>query len=262
MIDAYELYRDTLDQVNKEEAGYLNVQLFNRMANAQQLQLFKKLKAELEDPAAAREIKQINADLLFPFISSQINVAAGGVFARPADYEFFSALRANFDGGQRIIMLNHLYSLLCEAETDPTIFVDDIQEQIDEIINAPEWVEVQILAHDRVARRQQSYIKGKRPWRGKPIAEQIANAFQLLPKNSASVQLIYYRKPADGRVTMRIDTRTNDEVYDPLNSDPWEWTQGGKGLLVGRIAQFFSVYVREKDLFQMEEVVQNERPKQ
>lgn len=258
MIDAYHLYQAVLDKVNKPENGYIDFELFTRKTNNISLGYFRELVRKLQSESVSDKDKQAIADQLSPYLESVVIASDNGIVARPDDYEFFAALRARFDGGERAVELGNLYSLLCEGGDDPTINMMEVQDKIKAMLNTDHYVPVDLLDAQQIAKRTSSHIKRKRPSQRKPIAEQKGKSFELYPKDLASVLLVYYRTPGEGKLVMSIDPETEMPYYDAFNSRAWEWTKGSQDALVVLISQDVGVFTRERDLIQMTEFQKKE----
>lgn len=259
MQDAYQLYQATLDKINKDENGYFKANHFNRLAAVASRDTFNRYQTIIQSPEAARQIKQETKDRLLPFTKSAMVSMEAGIFSVPEDYAYFNSCRMINDDGGGMVLLNHYNSLLCEAENDPTINVAEVQAKIDDIVKNPDYVSIDLLDAEQVAKRLKSFIPGKRPSASKPIMERIEGGMQVYPGLSASIFLQYYRRPVPGKLVMMVDEDTQDLVYDIDNSIGFEWTDESLNDIILKIAKDWSIYVREKDLFQMTEVEQNKK---
>jgi hypothetical protein len=251
MIDAYAVYLDCLDKVNKEENGYFKVDLFNRLAWNASRHVFNDYQARLQNPNTAKDEKQKLLDRLFPFIEHREIAVTNGYTEQPDDYAYFSNAKGYYDNGDTIIELNALYAQLCEAENDPSINKQLIQEKIDQVSNNPKFVGIQLLDNEQVARRLNSYVPGKRPSYKKPIMEREGGRFHLYPEGSASMSLWYYRRPVPANLVMKDVPATGELQYDPDNSTGFEWTEEGINDVIAKIILDFAIWVRERDLYQM-----------
>lgn len=249
MIDPYVIYRSTLGEINKEENGYLPIDLFNDYANRSSSDEFTYQKGLLEKPGTAE--RAMAKDFLFPFNMNAAILSSKGEVKIPKDYVFFDSLRTRYDDGQKLLELGNLTAQLCAAEEDPTINAAVVQEQINKLFTGDDFVSVELFSGDKISERLRSKIKAKRPSYNKPLAERITEAFKIYPTDMASVILYYYRRPLQGKLVMTVDPVTKEQVYDQVNSIPWEWSAESLTNLVERIKLKFATYVREKDLFQM-----------
>lgn len=257
MIDAYEFYLDTIDKVKKNENGYVGPDMFTRTANMVSLRRFRVFNQKIQDPEIAQRDKQALLDMLSPFSKIQIlPVDSDGVALRPNDWEFHDALAARYDDGLFALSLNNLYGQLCDAENDPTINAAEVSKHIADLVNSDNYTECQLLDHAKIGRRLRSFIPKKRPNPSKPIAEQLNNGYKIFPSAIASVRLVYYRKPAPGKLAMQPDN-TGELQYDAVNSIAWEWTSSSYDELVTDVAQEIAIQLRERDLFQMTEIQKN-----
>lgn len=251
MIDVYAVYLDCLDKTNKEENGYFKADLFNRLAWNASRHVFNDYQARLQNPATAAIEKQKIQDRLFPFYERRNVAITNGYTIKVEDYAYFSNAKGYYDNGDAIIELNALYSQLCEAEDDPSINKQVIQEKIDLITNNPKFVGVQLLDNEQVARRINSYVPGKRPSYKKPIMEREGGRFHVYPEGSGSLFLWYYRRPVQAKLVMKEVPATSELRYDPDNSIDFDWPEEGINDVIAKIVQDFAVWVRERDLYQM-----------
>lgn len=258
MTDAYLVYQESCDLINKPENGYFPAALFNRFAWKASRFIYNDYIARIQNPnTAAVELGKLR-DRLFPFQVTLDLVNDKNVFRVPDDYAYFSAGRINFDSGSTTIQLLHLNSLLCEAENDPSINVEEIKGEIDKLMQDPAFVPVQLLGHDQVATRMTSAIPGKRPSQKKPIMWRVENGFYLAPNEVSTLILSYYRRPQPAKLVMQVDPATKQETYNQQASTGFEWNDEAVNDLAQQIAILFATHIRENDLFQMAQANKNE----
>lgn len=251
-MTSYEIYLQVIGTVNKEENGYLPAALFNTWEDQEETNVFNDYQARLQNPQTAAVEKSKLKDLLTPFHTRRdITIGGDGFFLLPDDYAYFSAARARFDQGVSLVLLNHYNSILCEE--DPVTDVVDIQAKIDKILKNPDFVDMDLLDAEQVSERLKSAIAGKRPSQKRPVMERVDKGMQVFPQSSGSgsLFLFYYRRPVPAKLFMTVDPDTHDEIPDTVNSTACEWGREAIADVVDRIVKRFSIYVREKDLFQM-----------
>ena len=260
MTDAYDVYQEVLSQVNKEENGYLPADLFNIYSRAANRDVFNEYGARLQSEQIAAAEKLRIHDRLAPFERHVTATAKTGIFPVPPDYAYFQACKIKNDGGAAVAQIAALNKQLCEAEIDPTINVEDIQRQLDELAANAGLIAVELKDHDQVSRRMNSFVPGKRPSLKKPIMERITTldsagktvrSFQVWPAQDLTVFLTYYRRPMLPHLVMSPDQYTGELVYNAAASTGFDWEEEGITDIVNRIVTDFATYIREGGLLQM-----------
>lgn len=260
MTDVYDIYREVLGQVNKEENGYLPTDLFNDYARAADRLVFNDYNARLQNPQTAFSEKLKLEDRLSPFEMSSMRAATTGLFYVPDDYAYFRNAKVKGDGGRSAVDFFALTAQLCQAQDDPTINVPLLKRKLDEMVAGEGWVAVQLLDHDQITKRLNSFVPGKRPSMRKPVMERATiqadtggtkRGFLVYPSSDLSVNICYYRRPGVVKLVFIPDAGTLEPVYDPINSKGFEWEQEAMGDVVNKIVTDFATYIREGGLFQM-----------
>jgi hypothetical protein len=257
MIDVYDIYKEVLGQVNKEENGYLPADLFNGYARSANRDVFNDYLARLQNPQTAAVEKLKLEDRLAPFEIASWQPAIGGIFVIPTTYAYFRSAKIKGDGGQTVPLFFALQAELCEADNDPTINVAAIQAQLAAMGNSSGLVAVTLMDHDQVSKRLNSYVPGKAPSFSKPIMERITTTtgdpgFQVHPAGDYSVLINYYQRPAITKLVMKLDPAgTFELVYDLAASTGFQWGEEAMSDIVSRIVTSFATYIREGGLFQM-----------
>lgn len=255
-IDQYELYLSTLDKCNPNERGFLDVDRFNRMlADASNFcfddltgirRQYTQGRPEAITGGFQRTIKI--TDNLRPFIRRQIiPIGAGRIAPYPEDYAYYVKLRIAY--GDLSQKCRECIDELCATvwPDDPTVDIAElIKEKIREIENAARpLVGIDVVDSAKVSERLTSEIPGRRPDHRNPIAEQTDQGFEIIPGDVGNVLLIYLTEPTAGKLVMTFDPEQETEVYDLANTIQTNWPSTMQLSLSQKIADLFSVWVRD-----------------
>lgn len=255
MVDAYEILQEVLGRVNIEENGYLPASLFNTYAREANRYVFNDYIDRLQNPQTAAREKQKLEDRLGPFEVRGQRMSEAGIFTIPDGCAYFRNAKMRSDGGSSIVKIFALQAELCEAAEDPTININDIQRQINELVSSSTLCDITLLDHDQIASRLNSYIPGKKPSLKKPVMERITMVnvpgFLIYPAGDYSIFFSYYRRPAAVNLVMKQDPLTLEPIYDKEASTGFEWQSEAMTDVVNKIVISFATYIREGGLFQM-----------
>lgn len=251
MISVYSVYKDVLDDVNKEENGAFGFDQFTRVCNKALLFIHAKVMEYIQSGTEAKEV-QMSKDVASYFISKKTLEFDNGEFKKPEDYAYYDNLRAAYYNADTMERIRELNELLCNDD-DPTINKGKIKSELEKLKLCKSFIDCQILRHDQISHRLRSYIPNKRPTQGKPIAEQYGQTFKIYPCDSGNVELLYYRLPKECKLVGKENPSTLEFEFDATNSIDIDLPLTAKNSLVNAICTKWSVFVREQELFQLQQ---------
>lgn len=225
MIEIISIYNDVaIDNVNKDENGYLSFDKFNRLSKRAELRLLDYLTGDIENiKPPIPYLSQKNKDWLSPFIVPKPDQVLDGYINKPTDYYGFENLY-------------RIGSKVKECESD--------DEQDD--CNSP----IELLDGAKFNDRCKSDIEECKPSMENPISKMVGNKFQFAPKDLGSITLEYVRYPVFGFIKSKTDTVYNKPVADVAASQNYEWGEFAREILVWFITDTFAIHTRETALKQ------------
>lgn len=232
MISVKSVYEDVaLDTVDSATNGNLDFKTFNRMSKRGELRLMDFLTGDVENikpptPYTTEKLK----GWLSPFITPYSVQIKNGKIDKPENYYGFE----NF-----YLLGTYNVQSSCYEEVDN-------QEGCN--------TSIELLDGNKFYQRCNTFIEGLKPSFTKPIAKEVGNTFEFLPKDLGSLVLEYIRYPKFAKIISKADPIYNDEVVDEALSDNYEYDESMRELLIYFITQSFGVKVREQALLQANEL--------
>lgn len=232
MISVKSVYEDVaLDTVDSATNGNLDFETFNRMSKRGELRLMDFLTGDVENikpptPYTTEKLK----GWLSPFITPYPAQIKNGKIDKPENYYGFE----NF-----YLLGTYNIQSACYEEVDN-------QEGCN--------TSIELLDGNKFYQRCNTFIEGLKPSFLKPIAKEVGNTFEFLPKDLGSLILEYIRYPKFAKIVSKIDPIYNDEVVDENLSTNYEYDESMRELLIYFITQSFGVKVREQALLQANEL--------
>lgn len=232
MISVKSVYEDVaLDTVDSATNGNLDFKTFNRMSKRGELRLMDFLTGDVENikpptPYTTEKLK----GWLSPFITPYSVQIKNGKIDKPENYYGFE----NF-----YLLGTYNVQSSCYEEVDN-------QEGCN--------TSIELLDGNKFYQRCNTFIEGLKPSFTKPIAKEVGNTFEFLPKDLGSIVLEYIRYPKFAKIVGSIDPVYNDEVIDENLSTNYEYDENMRELLIYFITQSFGVKVREQALLQANEL--------
>lgn len=225
MIPVAEVYLDCADDINIQENGAFNYDMFNRFSWRGQLRLMDWLSGDVSGVIPPEPYRtQKNRDWLSDFVVSYKANVVDGIITRPQDYYLYQDLFV-------------LKGNLTDCDDDEKIIEDD---------------PVTLLSNDKFKVRAKTNIKRLKPSHGKPIVKQVGRTFEWKPIDIGSVKLEYIRYPAKAIIVTKLDTTYNEEVPDEDASTDFEWNENARGILCWFIVDSFNNRTREQGSKQMQ----------
>jgi hypothetical protein len=229
MIDVIDKYEECRDAINTEENGNLSYQRFNRMAWSGQLMAIGILTGRLSGiTPPVNYVTQKSKDLLTPLIKRETKNVQDGTMPKPKDYYTYDTM------------------MVFGSDKD-TVDCDKVAISG---INTP----IQILDSAEFEFRANTFIEGMKPTIQTPIAKLEGNEFHFLPKDLGTVKLVYIKNPPKAKIGIKINQVTNNEEIDVANTVNFEWDENASELLTYCIVQEFSMWNREDNLAQRNEL--------
>ena len=232
MIPVKSIYNDVaLDTVDSDTNGNLDFETFNRMSKRAELRLMDFLTGDVDGvklpaPYSTLKIK----DWLSPFITPYPVQIKNGKIDKPEGYYGFENM---------YLLGTYNVQSSCYEEVES-----------DEGCNTS----IELLDGNKFYQRCNTFIEGLKPSFLKPIAKEVGNTFEFLPKDLGSIILEYIRYPKFAQIVGGIDPIYNDEVIDENLSTNYEYNENMRELLIYFITQSFGVKVRETALLQANEL--------
>lgn len=235
MIKIQELYEDVArDSVYKDENGFLDYNMYNRMSKRGELRLLDWLTGDVSGQKLPISFSnQKTKDWLSPLLTEvKKSLDSEGRFEKPEDYYYY----------------DNMYSLTLEnndcVEKDTACDEDEVVKKINKNL-------IRLFDGDRFNQRNKSNIKGLKPTVTKPIAKEIGKTFQIEPVNIAGVVLEYIRIPKFAKIVTQVNLVFNDVEIDPVNSDNYEWDESVREALIYFITDSFANHVASASIKQM-----------
>ena len=224
LISVSSIYKSVvLDDVNAAENGDIGFDQFNRLSIRAEKRLIDYLSGDVENQKPPTPYtSQKDKDWLSPFITPFPTQVKGGYIAKPADYYLF----------ENMYMLSGSDPVDCDTDTEV------------EICNTP----IELLDGGQFNKRCETYIKGLAPSFKKPIAKEVGNRFQVLPKDLGSITLEYVRYPVYAKIVSKLDPIYKQEVIDESKSTNYEWGDWAEELLIYFLSDAYSRHTRETAL--------------
>ena len=233
MIPIKSVYDDVaLDMVDSTTNGNLDFETFNRMSKRAELRLMDFLTGDVENikpptPYTDTKIK----DWLSPFITPYPAEIKNGKITKPGNYYGFE----NF-----YLLGTYNVQSACYEEVGN-----------DEGCNTS----IELLDGNKFYQRCNTFIEGLKPSFIKPIAKEVGNTFEFLPKDLGSIVLEYIRYPIFAQIVKKPEFDIyHNEVIDENLSVNYEYQESMRELLVYFITQSFGIKVRESALLQATEL--------
>lgn len=227
-ISISSVYADVQFQIHKDN-GTLTFTDFNRLSVRAENRIQEWLTGDVRQGINPYPFgTQKNKDLLAPFITTHKSILdSEGRIEIPSDYCSYE----------------NMYSLSLENICDDKVSCDDKKTEISKI-------PIELLDGQAFYYRANTFISGLKPSTKKPIAKQVSNQFEFLPKDIQGVVLEYIRFPKYGTVVTTIDPIYNEEVIDEAASTNYEWDEKAREMLVYFITDLYSNHIRETALKQ------------
>ena len=225
------LYEDCRDVINTNENGELSYEMFNRLIYRASLRLLNYLTGGTDGQAPpmaydSEKAKGFIARLITPYRQQVVD----GLLAKPTDYYAFE----------------NMYEMtLKENGCEPDKDCDDESNDVNEII----YRDIELLGGQQFKIRAATNIELLKP-KNKPIAKEVENNFEFLPKDIANVRLDYIRYPIAGTVNSVYDATYNDQIADSSTSINSEWGNWAREMLIFFVVDIFSNNTREAALKQ------------
>jgi len=232
-MDIVQVFKGVLDNISKEENGRLTADQFNRLSQRAEMRLLDYITSDIENQKPPiMYLSQKNKDYLSPFIEKKDDQVTGGFITKPNDY----------------YMYENMYRIGGKVNTE-----NCDEDEVDE--NGDCNTVIELLEGSKFTRRCESYINGLRPSLNKPIAKEVGNKFQFMPKDLGSVTLEYVRLPKYGILKMKTDPVYNNMVVDVDGSQNYEFGEWAQEYMIYFITQMFGVHIREQGLVQGNELI-------
>ena len=232
MIPVTDVYNDVArDSVYKDQNGYLDYNMFNRMSQRAELRAQDFLTGNVSGQSLPMSfINQKTKDWLSPFLKKKASALnTDGSFEKPEDYYYY----------------DNLYSLT----QDQTSCICD-EEECDITPEVKKNV-VRILDGDEFNYTANTSIRQLKPTATKAIAKEIGNTFELSPKNIPGVVLEYIGLPVFAKIVSMEDPVFYNEVIDPTASTNYQWPLAAKELLIYFLTDEFANHVKDSEGKQM-----------
>ncbi len=231
-MDIIALYEDwARDSVAKDENGVASYEMFNRLVKRASKRLLNYLTGGTDGltPPMNYDFEKAKGFIAF-LITPYRQQVVDGLMAKPSDYYSFE----------------NMYEMsLKENGCEPDKDCDDESNDVNEIIYRP----IELLGGQQWNIRSATNIELLKP-KNKPIAKEVGNDFEFLPKDIANVRLDYIRYPIAGTVNSVYDATYNDQIADPATSVPSEWGDWAAELLIFFMTDSFANNTREAALKQ------------
>lgn len=223
-----DIYNDVaLDEINSAENGNLTFSMFNRISKRGELRLLDYLTSDIENIKPPFEYtSQKVKDFLSPLITKYSAQVIGGKIEKPTSYYGF----------ENMFLLGNAKSD-CDSKTTEACNIG-----------------IELLDGNKFFERCNTWIEGLKPSLSKPIAKEVGNRFEFLPKDLGSITLEYVRYPVFGKIITQMDNVYNEEVVNENLSINYEWDESCRELLVFFISSFFSTHTRERALAEQHQV--------
>lgn len=238
MISVVSIFNDVaFDDINRDENGDLNFDMFNRLSRRAELRLLDYLTGDVEDQKPpAPYLTQKNRDWIAHLIVT---------------------LKANVNEGKLILPDNYYawenHYIMKKAECEN-------ENHIHNNCGVP----IEILNSSKFTYRCNTYIRSKKPSLQRPIARLVGNEvkekegdkrLEYAPVDLGSVMLEYVRLPQFAQVVSKMDTVYNNQVPDEVKSKNYEWPEAVRDLLIFFITQGFGRHTREDAIQQQNAVI-------
>lgn len=224
MIPVTEVYNDSArDSVYKDQNGFLDYNMFNRMSERAELRLLDFLTGDVSgQKLPVSFVNQKTKDWLSPFLKKKpSSLDSDGTFIKPDDYYYFDNLYT---------LTQHQKECICN---------EDNCEITPEIKKKP----VLLLDGDEFNITAETSIRQLKPTAEKAIAKEIGNTFELYPKAIPGVVLEYIGLPIFAKIVSMTDPTYYNEVIDPTASTNYQWPIAVKELLVYFISDAFQNHI-------------------
>lgn len=227
MLSISEIYNAVvLDDINGVENGDVNFERFNRMSKRAEMRMLDYISGDIENlkppiPYDSQKLKDILSLYIKPFPVHVIN----GKITKPEDYY-------NWENAYLLGTSNN--TTTCDEEADIPIVGCNTS--------------IELLDGDKYYQRCNTYIEGLQPSFKRPIAKEVGNSFEFLPKDLGSITLEYIYLPIFGKIVSKFDQIYNQEIIDEDLSTNYSWPPFARELLVFWLTQMFSIHTREQAL--------------
>lgn len=240
-LQVYDLYKLSLDFINVEERGQVQIDRWNRSANVASIDFVNYLTGRLDEPpqqALSLLKTQKISDMLFPIFKMEMYKFSDGLLPYPPKYDYFLDLRISGDGSWK-----------------PGNCNDIPKYTIDEILNGRHgFRQVDIISHDEIPSRVNTRIPLLKK---RPVGEQFDNGFLLynMPSNNSSAFLAYVEEPNKIILNMAEDPNTKMITYQPVGSVHPPFHNKVGPYLARKIAQYYFQFTREESAIAISDVV-------
>lgn len=215
-MDVYEIYQDCLDGINKDNNGYLSVDLFNRLSWTAQLRLLDWLTGDVAGIVPPLFDTQKNRDWISDFIIAYPRQVENGKATKPSTYYLYQA-------GYKI---NGTINNDCD---------EDAEQEYTIVPNTT----ITLLDNSKFDLRVNTYIKSLKPTITNAICKVVGRDFVFNPADIGSIGIEYVRYPVRAKLVMKDDIVYNEEVYDSVNSIDFEWQEYARPILTWFIVDSF-----------------------
>lgn len=227
-----ELYEFTRDISNKQQRGYVSVDLFNRHINQAQNDHFVSCFGSPSTYQQGRAKAVVNAsettinrDSLMPFDKSLIvSPDATGKYILPTDYRHFQAA----------------YSI--EPKNQDTC--EDLPRGV------IRWKAIKELRHFEIAYTMNSVNYA--PSYEFPNLVFHNNYLVVYPNDLGKIEFIYYRNPLPAKLAYTV--ASNKQVYDPVNTIELEWGEDEQRQIIKKVWSYLGMNLADTELVQFAEM--------
>lgn len=229
-MDIISLYEDAArDAANKDENSTFDYGMFNRMMRRASNRTLSYITGDtmgitLPFAYPTEKAKGFISYLITPY-KQQVT---DGLMAKPSDFYMFENMYEMY-----------LKETGCEDAKD----CDDESNGVNEVL----YRIIEVLDGQQFNVRSTTNIELLKP-KNKPIAKEVGNDFEFLPKDIANVRLDYIRYPIVGEVVSVYDATYNDQIASPTLSTDTEWPEWARELIIYFLVNSFADHTSQKSL--------------
>ena len=239
-LNVYDLYLSSLDEINVDERGQVNIARWNRAARKAVQVFIEYLTGRLDEeptPGLGVMKNQKIGDLMRPILKREMVPFEHGLIPYPQTYDYLLDMRLSGDPNWKPGECNDL------PETT-----------IDEILNGGlGFRQIDVLSHDEIPSRVNTKIPLLKK---RPCAEQYDDGYRLYnAEKSGSAFYAYIVEPEDTTLNMDIDDNTQVPVYVAQGSVNPPFDKKVGPFLARKIAQYYFLFTREGDAIAMSDAV-------
>ena len=229
-MDIISIYQDAArDAANKDENSTFDYEMFNRMIRRASNRTISYITGDtmgevLPFAYSTEKAKGFISYLITPYKQQVVD----GLMAKPSDFYMFE----------------NMYEMsLKDNGCEPDKGCDDESNGVNEII----YRTIELLDGQQWNIRSTTNIELLKP-KNKPIAKEVGNDFEFLPKDIANVRLDYIRYPIVGEIVSVYDATYNDQIADPTLSTDTEWPEFAREMLIYFLVNSFADHTSQKSL--------------